>query len=119
LIDIPRTLCLLVGVVSLVLPWLLRIDEVVCPITQHLADDKLSLLVRGQLVHAFGILDQPEHKVSFVEFEGTNLPAVIAPQLLLVESCSGQGQFSSLLEEVDAIFASFFGLLFSVLDHSW
>jgi hypothetical protein len=97
----------------------LRIDEVVYPIAQHPADDKRSLPRRGQLVHAFGVLDQPEHEVSFVEFKRTNLPPVIAPQLLLVERCSRQGQFSSLLEEVDAVFAGFFGFLFSVLNHSW
>jgi hypothetical protein len=44
---------------------------------------------------------------------------VISSQLLLVEGCSGQGQFSGLLEEVDAVFVGFFGLLFSVMDHSW
>jgi hypothetical protein len=70
-------------------------------------------------VRAFGVLDQSEHEVSFVEFERSNLLAVIASQLLLVERCSGQGQFSGLLEEVDTIFVGFFGLLFNVLDHSW
>jgi hypothetical protein len=80
---------LFVGVVSLVLPRLLRVDEKVCPITQHLADDKRSLPGRGQLGHAFGVLDQPEHKVSFMEFERSNLLVVITSQLLLVEHCSG------------------------------
>jgi hypothetical protein len=64
-------------------------------------------------------LDQPEHEVSFTECERMNLPAVIGLQLLLVERCSRQGQFSRLLEKVDAIFAGFFGLLLCVLDHSW
>jgi hypothetical protein len=36
-------------------------------------------------VHAFGVLDQPEYKISFAERERTNLPAVISSQLLLVE----------------------------------
>jgi hypothetical protein len=57
-IDILGTLCLLVGVVSLGLPWLLRVDEVVCPISQHPANDKQSLPRRGHLVHAFGVLGQ-------------------------------------------------------------
>jgi hypothetical protein len=116
---IPGMLCLLVGVVSLVLPWLLRIDELVCPIAQHPAGDKWSLPRRGQLVHAFSVLDQLEHEVSFAEFERMNLLAVITPQLLLVERYSGQGQFLCLLEEVDAIFVGFFGLPFNVLTHSW
>jgi hypothetical protein len=118
MIDIPGTLCLLVRVIGLVLPRLLRIDEVVRPITQHTANDKWSLPRRRQFVHAFGVLDQPEHEVSFMEFERTNLTAVIASQLLLVERCSGQSQFSCLLEEVDVVFAGFFGLLMRVLDHS-
>jgi hypothetical protein len=54
-----------------------------------------------------------------VEHERTDLPAVIGSQQLLVEHCSGQGLFSCLLEEVDALFASFFRLLLRVLDHSW
>jgi hypothetical protein len=117
-IDIPWTLCLFVKVIILVLPRLLHVDEVVCPITQHSANDKRSLPGRGQLVYAFGVLDQPEHDVSFLEFEGMNLVAVIAPQLLLVECCSRQGQLLGLLKKVDIVFVGFFGLLFSVLDHS-
>jgi hypothetical protein len=67
-------------------------------------------------VHAFGVLDQPEHEVSFAEFEGMNFPAGIA-------AVAGRALFWTrpivLLEEVDAVFAGFFGLIFSVLDHSW
>jgi hypothetical protein len=36
-------------------------------------------------MHAFGVLDQPEYEISFAERERTDLPAVIASQLLLVE----------------------------------
>jgi hypothetical protein len=36
-------------------------------------------------VHAFCVLDQPEYKISFVESEWTDLPAVVSSQLLLVE----------------------------------
>jgi hypothetical protein len=46
-IDVPGILCLLVGVVSLVLPRLLRIDQVLRPIAQHPADDERSLPRRG------------------------------------------------------------------------
>jgi hypothetical protein len=77
-------LCLLLRVVSLVLLWLLRINKVVCPIAQHPADDEWSLPMIGQLVHAFGVLDQPEHEVSFAKFVRKDLPAVIVTQLLLV-----------------------------------
>jgi hypothetical protein len=69
----------------------LRVNEVVCPIAQHPANDERSLPGRGQLVHAFGVLDQPEYEISFMEFERMNLPVVIASQLFLVKRCSGQG----------------------------
>jgi hypothetical protein len=36
-------------------------------------------------VHAFGVLDQLEYEISFVECERTDLPAVVSLQLLLVE----------------------------------
>jgi hypothetical protein len=112
-IDIPGTLCLLVGVVSLVLLRLLRINKVVCPVAQHSADDEWSLPMKGQHVHAFGVLDQPEHEVSFAKFMRKDLPAVIVSQLLLVERRSGQGQLTRLLEKVHAVFVGFFGLLFA------
>jgi hypothetical protein len=70
-------------------------------------------------MHALGVLVQSEYEVSFMEFERTDLPAVIASQLLLVKRCFGQGQLSRLFDEVDAVFAGFFGLLLSVLDHPW
>jgi hypothetical protein len=89
-------LCLLVGVFSLVLPRLLRVDEVLCPIAQHPADDERSLPGRGQLVHAFGVLDQLEYEIPFTEFERMNLPVVIASQLFLVKRCSRQGQLLGL-----------------------
>jgi hypothetical protein len=36
-------------------------------------------------VHAFGVLDQPKYEISFTEHERTDLLAVIASLLLLVE----------------------------------
>jgi hypothetical protein len=69
-------------------------------------------------VHAFGVLNQPEYKISFAKHEWTDLPAVVSSQLLLIECRSGQGLLSCLLEEVNAIFASFFHLRLHVLDHS-
>jgi hypothetical protein len=63
-------------------------------------------------------LDQPEYEISFAKRERMDLPAVVSLQLLLIERSSGQGLLSCLLEEVDAIFTSFFRLLLRVLDHS-
>jgi hypothetical protein len=52
-----------------------------------------------------------------VKFERTDLPAMRASQLLLVEHSYGQRQLTGLLEKVNVVFAGFFGLLFSILDH--
>jgi hypothetical protein len=60
---------LLVRVICLVLPGLLCVDEVISPIAQHPADNERSLPRRGLLVHAFGVLDQPEYEVSFAKRE--------------------------------------------------
>jgi hypothetical protein len=76
---------LLVRVVCLVLLGLLCIDEVVSPIAQHPDDNEWSLPRRGQLVHAFGVLDQPEYEVSFVKRERMDFSAMVSSQLLLVE----------------------------------
>jgi hypothetical protein len=69
-------------------------------------------------VHAFGVLVQPKYEISFVKREWMDLLAMVSSQLLLIECCSGQGLFPCLLEEVYAIFVSFFRLLLHVLDHS-
>jgi hypothetical protein len=63
----------------------LCVDEVVCPIAEHPADNERSLPGRGQLVHALGVLDQSEYEISFAKREWTDLPAVVSSQLLLIE----------------------------------
>jgi hypothetical protein len=63
----------------------LCVDEVICPIAQHPADNERSLPGRRQLVHALGALDQPEYEISFAKCERANLSAVVSSQLLLVK----------------------------------
>jgi hypothetical protein len=63
----------------------LCIDEVICHIAQHPANNERSLPGRRQLVHALSALDQPEYKISFAKRERANFPAVVSSQLLLVE----------------------------------
>jgi serine/threonine protein phosphatase PrpC len=63
----------------------LCVDEVVSPIAQHPADNERSLPGRGQLVHAFGVLDQPEYEISFAKCERMDFLAVVSSQLLLIE----------------------------------
>jgi hypothetical protein len=36
-------------------------------------------------VHALGALDQPEYEISLAKRERANFPAVVLPQLLLIE----------------------------------
>jgi hypothetical protein len=63
----------------------LCVDEVICPIAQHPADNERSLPGRRQLVHALSALDQPEYEISFAKRERVNFLAVVTSQLLLVE----------------------------------
>jgi hypothetical protein len=63
----------------------LCVDEVICPIAQHLADNERSLPGRRQLVHALGALDQLEYEISFAKRERANLSAVVSLYLLLTE----------------------------------
>jgi hypothetical protein len=67
----------------------LCIDEVVSPIAQHPVDNERFLPRRGQLVHAFGVLYQPEYEISFTKRERTDFLAVVSLQLLLIECSSG------------------------------
>jgi hypothetical protein len=76
---------LLVRVICLILSGLLCVDEVICPIAQHPADNEWSLPGRGQLVQAFSALDQLEYEITFAKHERANFPAVVSSQLLLVE----------------------------------
>jgi hypothetical protein len=76
---------LLVRVICLVLSRLLCVDEVICPIAQHPADNERSLPRRGQLVYAFSVLDQPEYEISFAKCEWADFPAMVSSQLLLIE----------------------------------
>jgi hypothetical protein len=76
---------LLVRVICLVLLGLLCVDEVIFHIAYHPADNERSLPGRGQLVHAFSVLDQLEYEISFAKREWTDFPAVVSSQLLLIE----------------------------------
>ena len=66
-ICVPRSLCLLTGVVSLSCSGLLSVDQVVGVVSQHLADDEGAFPRFRELVLAGCSLDQPEHKVSLLE----------------------------------------------------
>ena len=59
-------------------------------------------------------LDQPEHKVAFLERSWPNLPVVVSAQALLVDAGPAECQQSALFQQIDAVLACFFSLLFSV-----
>src|SRR5664279_4490670 len=70
-------------------------------------------------MHAGGALHKPKHQISFAEYAGIYLPAMIASEILLVYCRSGQCQLSGFFEQVDIIFPGFLYLGFSVLQDSW
>jgi hypothetical protein len=63
----------------------LCVDEVICPIAQHPANNERSLPGRRQLVHALSALDQPKYEISFAERERANFLAMVSSQQLLIE----------------------------------
>ena len=77
-ICIPRPLCLLAGVVPLVCSGLLSVNQVVGVVAQHFADDERAFPRRRQLVLAGYSLNQPEHKVSFLERSRLDLSVVVS-----------------------------------------
>ena len=83
-ICIPWPLRLLAGVVSLACSRLLSVDQVVGVVAQHFADDERAFPRWRQLVLAGCSLDQPEHKVAFLEDPGFDPAAMITAQVLLV-----------------------------------
>ncbi len=72
-------------------------------------------------------LDQPEHKIAFLEGSWLDLPVVVMAQTLLVDGGSAECQQPALFQQVDAVFSRFLGLRLHVhgdlrrveLDVSW
>ena len=85
-ICIPWPLCLLAGVVPLACSGLLSVNQVVGVIAQYFADDDRAFPRRRQLVLAGCSLDQPEHKVAFLERSWPDLPVVVSAQALLLDA---------------------------------
>ena len=64
---------------------------------------KRALPLRRELVHALQILDLAQHKISYLELPGTDVPAVIAAKCLLIASGPHNCPATNLLEKVDII----------------
>ena len=77
-ICIPWPLRLFAGVVPLACSGLLSISQVVGVVAQHFADDERAFPRRRQLVLAGCSLDQPEHKVAFLERSWLDLPVMVS-----------------------------------------
>ena len=59
-------------------------------------------------------LDQPEHKVAFLERSCPDLPVVVSAQALLVDAGPAECQQPALFQQIDAVLTSFFHLLLGV-----
>ena len=64
-------------------------------------------------------LDQPEHKVSFLERSRLDLPVVVSAQALLVDAGSAECQQPALFQQIDAVLSCFFCFLLGVHGDSW
>ena len=53
-------------------------------------------------------LDQPEHKVAFLERSWPDLPVVVSTQTLLVDAGPGECQQPALFQQIDAVLTCFF-----------
>ena len=72
-----------------------------------------------QLVLAGCSLDQPEHKVSFLERSWLDLPVVVSAQALLVDAGPAECQQPALFQQIDAVLTCFFCLFLGVHGDSW
>src|SRR3954470_10090655 len=118
-IRVPWSLRLFVGVVPLVCSGLLSVDQVVGVVAQHLADDEGAFPRSRQLVLAGCSLDQPEHKVAFLEGSRPDLPVVVTVQALLVDAGPAESQQPALFQQIDAILSSFLCFLRGVHRDPW
>ena len=118
-ICIPWPLCLLAGVVPLACSGLLSVDQVVGIVAQYFAGDERAFPRRRQLVLAGCSLDQPEHKVAFLERSWPDLPVVLSAQALLVDAGPAECQQSALFQQIDAVLSCFFCFLLGVHGDSW
>ena len=59
-------------------------------------------------------LDQPEHKVAFLERYWLDLPVVVSAQALLVDAGPAECQQPALFQQINTVFSCFFCLLLDV-----
>ncbi len=59
-------------------------------------------------------LDQPEHKVAFLERSWSDLPVVVSAQALLVDARPAECQQPALFQQIDAVLSCFFCFLLGV-----
>ena len=59
-------------------------------------------------------LDQPEHKVAFLERSWPDLPVVVSTQALLVDAGPAECQQPALFQQIDAVFSCFLRLRLGV-----
>ena len=64
-------------------------------------------------------LDQPEHKVAFLERSWPDLPVVVSTQTMLVDAGPAECQQPALFQQIDAVLSCFFCFLLGVHGDSW
>ena len=64
-------------------------------------------------------LNQPEHKVSFLERSRLDLPVVVSAQALLVDAGPAECPQPALFQQIDTVLSCFFCFLLSVHGDSW
>ena len=118
-IGVPWSFRLLAGVVPLACSRLLSVNQVVGVIAQYFADDERAFPRRRQLVLAGCSLDQPEHKVTFLQRSWPDLPIVVSAQALLVDAGPTECQQPALFQQIGAVLSCFFCFLLGVHGDSW
>ena len=64
-------------------------------------------------------LDQPEHKVAFLERSWPNLLVVVLMQTLLVDAGPAECQQPALFQQIDTVLTCFFCFFLGVHGDSW
>ena len=94
-------------IVPLACSGLLSVNPLVGVVSQYFADDERAFPRCRQLVLAGCSLDQPEHKVAFLERSWPDLPVVVSAQALLVDAGPAECQQPALFQQIDTVLTCF------------
>ena len=95
----------------------LRVLHSICASTKDLRDDERTFPWGSELVHL--LLLQSKNQVAHNKGPGSQSTAMVVAEILLVNSCAGQGRVSRLIEQVDCVFECFFPAFLIICFNSW